>query len=136
VQCILHGACKSALDLFLPKKVRAACLVRQVRVQRAAAALAQRKATARAAAEEAQQSGQGLKGPKHKQGPSSSFMSMSRDQVSLQSMPCCWHGHVLMKGLHHSARPCNGPTVDTVLQGCALLLGHISSMILLWLVAE
>ena len=66
-------------------------------MQRAAAALAQRKATARAAAEEAQQSGQGLKGPMHKQGPSSSFMSMSRDQVSLQSMSCCWHGHFVIR---------------------------------------
>ncbi|DBA85088.1 TPA: hypothetical protein ACH3X2_005812 [Trebouxia sp. C0005] len=61
-------------------KMTAEIAAEQVRVQRAAAALAQRKATARAAAEEAQQSGQGLKGPKHKQGPSSSFMTMSRDQ--------------------------------------------------------
>ncbi|DBA94839.1 hypothetical protein WJX77_007608 [Trebouxia sp. C0004] len=61
-------------------KMTAEIAAEQVRVQRAAAALAQRKATARAAAEEAQQSGQGLKGPKHKQGPSSSFMSMSREQ--------------------------------------------------------
>ena len=60
----------------------------QVRVQRAAAALAQRKADARAAAEEAHKSGQGLGGPKHKQKPSSSFVTTSRDQVGLPAEAC------------------------------------------------
>ena len=51
-------------------------------MQRAAAALAQRKANAHAAAEESEQAGHGAHGGKHKQHPSASFLSSSREQVS------------------------------------------------------
>ena len=62
-------------------------------MQRAAAALAQRKANARAAAEQSEQAGNGSKGGTSKHQPSSSFKSMSRDQVSMEHallacLPC------------------------------------------------
>ena len=64
-------------------KMTAEMAAEQGRVQRAAAALAQRKAVAARAAEEALWHGQGLKGPKHKQLPSAAFVSQSRQQVCL-----------------------------------------------------
>lgn len=62
-------------------KMTADMAAEQARVQRAAAALAQRKAVAARAAEEATWQGQGPKGPKHKQLPSAAFVSQSRQQV-------------------------------------------------------
>lgn len=76
----------------------------QVRVQRAAAALAQRKANARAAAEQAEQAGLGGNGGRSKHQPSSSFTSMSRDQVGMghaliACLPCRVRMHyVLLAG--------------------------------------
>ena len=69
-------------------KMTAEMAAEQARVQRAAAALAQRKAVAARAAEEALWQGQGLKGPKHKQLPSAAFVSQTRQQVS-RSLPVC-----------------------------------------------
>lgn len=57
-------------------------------MQRAAAASAQRKANAHAAAEQSEQAGlggKGARGSKHQS--SSSFKSMSRDQVSAGHIP-------------------------------------------------
>ena len=75
----------------------------QVRVQRAAAALAQRKANARAAAEQSEQAGLGGKGGRcrSKHQPSSAFKSMSRDQVSmghalLACLPCRIELHYML----------------------------------------
>lgn len=68
-------------------------------MQRAAAALAQRKAVAARAAEEALEHGQGPKGPKQKRLPSAAFRSQSRQQVELSACStviehcCCFSAH-------------------------------------------
>ncbi|KAL3163123.1 hypothetical protein ABBQ32_009537 [Trebouxia sp. C0010 RCD-2024] len=61
-------------------KMTAEIAAEQVRVQRAAAALAQRKANARAAAEQNEQAGLSARNGRSNHQPSSSFMSPSRDQ--------------------------------------------------------